>query len=79
MKWKKKLVPYFKSIWQRSFDFVNFLILLTIIPPYTRNSIPSWMLKNKLENVFMKHYAPNHMLAPKKKGSNQKWVQPKPS
>ena len=32
---------------------------------------------NKLENVFMKHYAPNHMLAPKK-GSSQKGVQLKP-
>ena len=31
----------------------------------------------KLENVFMKHYAPNHMLAPKK-GSSQKGVQLKP-
>ena len=27
----------------------------------------------KLENVFMKHYAPNHMLAPKG-GSSQKGV-----
>ena len=32
---------------------------------------------DKLENVFMKHYAPNHMLAPKK-GSSQKGVQLKP-
>ena len=31
----------------------------------------------ELENVFMKHYAPNHMLAPKK-GSSQKGVQLKP-
>ena len=31
----------------------------------------------KLENVIMKHYAPNHMLAPKK-GSSQKGVQLKP-
>ena len=23
------------------------------------------IFKEKLENVFMKHYAPNHMLAPK--------------
>ena len=33
--------------------------------------------KYELENVFMKHYAPNHMLAPKK-GSSQKGVQLKP-
>ena len=29
--------------------------------------------ESKLENVFMAHYAPNHMLAPKE-GSNQKGV-----
>ena len=33
--------------------------------------------KKKLENLFMKHYASNHMLAPKK-GSSQKEVQLKP-
>ena len=37
-----------------------------------------FFLKQKnLENVFMKHYAPNHMLAPKK-GSSQKGMQLKP-
>ena len=34
-------------------------------------------VKYKQENEFMKHYAPNHMLAPKK-GSSQKGVQLKP-
>ena len=35
------------------------------------------IINHQLENLFMKHYAPNHMLAPKK-GSSQKGVQLKP-
>ena len=39
--------------------------------------VPVCRSGTELENVFMKHYAPNHMLAPKK-GSSQKGVQLKP-
>ena len=57
---------------------VSELIKYKLFPMFiTMTNRLDLFFSTKLENVFMKHYAPNHMLAPKK-GSSQKGVQLKP-